>query len=510
MSDAANPKRRSLILAGGGMKVAFQAGVLSVWLDEAGLSFDHIDAASGGVFNLAMLCQGMSGREIADNWRTLDPVSGLDLNAEALTKLWTAPSMFTLDAYRARVFPKWGLDWAKIRASRLEATFNVYNFSEHLLDVLTPDRMTEDHLVACVSLPMWFPPVVIGGDTYIDSVFVTDANIEEAIRRGADEIWVIWTVSDKDEWRGGFVANYFQIIETSANGHYRRILRRIEENNAALERGERGEFNRPIGLKILKAEVGLHYLINLTTDRIAEAVNAGVLAARSWCAEQGIPLHAGPIEQAKAEETTLKFTEEMKGYVSFGGAADFDRGYREGQKSGNYLMFRLTITVPSVDRFMADPSHEARAEGVVRCDALGGELAVESGIWSCFVDHGDPARKHMLYRLYFQDGEGRPRTLSGFKDIKDDPGRDLFSDTTTLYVTLLEGHVGASEEAGAVIVGAGIIRIHLIDFMKQLTTFEATGPSIAARASAIPRFGRFFFGKLWDVYARNILKGSAF
>ena len=41
--------RRSLILAGGGIKVAFQAGVLEVWLDEAGLSFDHVDAASGTI-----------------------------------------------------------------------------------------------------------------------------------------------------------------------------------------------------------------------------------------------------------------------------------------------------------------------------------------------------------------------------------------------------------------------------------------------------------------------------
>jgi predicted patatin/cPLA2 family phospholipase len=30
-------KKRSLIMAGGGLKVAFQAGVLQVWLDEYGL-----------------------------------------------------------------------------------------------------------------------------------------------------------------------------------------------------------------------------------------------------------------------------------------------------------------------------------------------------------------------------------------------------------------------------------------------------------------------------------------
>ena len=95
--------KRSLILAGGGLKVGYQAGVLQVWLDEAGLKFDHADGASGGCFNLAMSCQGMSGRRIADNWRTLDPFLPVDVN---LAGLWpTAPSLFTHDNLRARVLP---------------------------------------------------------------------------------------------------------------------------------------------------------------------------------------------------------------------------------------------------------------------------------------------------------------------------------------------------------------------------------------------------------------------
>ena len=65
---------------------------------------------------------------------------------------------------------------------------------------------------------MFFPPVVLNGDTYIDAVYVTDGNLEEAIRRGADELWVIWTVSERGEWNDGFVNNYFQIIEAAANG----------------------------------------------------------------------------------------------------------------------------------------------------------------------------------------------------------------------------------------------------------------------------------------------------
>lgn len=156
--------------------------------------------------------------------------------------------------------------------------------------MIPPARMTEDFLVAAVSLPMWFPPVEINGDLYIDAVYVTDANVEEAIRRGANEIWVIWTVRDAGDWHDGFVSTYFQIIETSANGHFKRIVRRIEENNIAIRNGGAGEFNRHIDLKIFKADVALHYLFNLSQDRLVEAVNNGVRMARQWCIENSIPL----------------------------------------------------------------------------------------------------------------------------------------------------------------------------------------------------------------------------
>jgi len=509
MSESDNHrKKRSLILAGGGMKVAFQAGVLQVWLDEANLTFDHADGASGGVFNLAMYCQGMSGTEIAENWRKLSPVAGVELNWEQYPKLFFAESLFTLDRYRENVFPGWGLDWDRIRASEKEATFNVYNFSKHELKVLTPKEMSEDYLAAGVSLPMWFPPVVIGGDTYIDPVYVTDANLEEAIRRGADELWVIWTVSERGEWNDGFVANYFQIIEASANGNLKRILRRIEENNAAISEGRTGEFGRHIEAKILKAEVPLHYLVNLNSDRIREAVNRGVQAARAWCVERGIPLDSATGPQSE-DPTRLRFTEEMKGYITFD-ETDYDVGFREGRENDTFIMFHLTIEVDGVNRFVADPRHEATAQGYVKCELLGGELPVERGVFNLFVDEEDPSRKRMRYRLFFRDGEGRPLTLSGFKVIEDDPGFDLWSDTTTLFTRILQGHVSLEDEPQAQVVASGIINIYLLDFFKQLTTFRTEGPTPTDRASALTRFGKLFLGDLWDVYARRVLSSSPF
>src|SRR5919107_4126873 len=271
MSESENHrKKRSLILAGGGMKVAFQAGVLQVWLDEANLTFDHADGASGGVFNLAMYCQGMSGTEIADNWRNLSPIVGVDFNWEQYAKLVFAESLFTLDRYRENVFPGWGLDWDRIRASEKEATFNVYNFSKHELKVLTPEEMTEDYLAAGVSLPMWFPPVVIDGDTYIDPVYVTDANLEEAIHRGADELWVIWTTSQRGEWHSGLVGNFFGVFEATTNNAYKQVLARIPANNAAMERNAPGEFGRTITVREIKSEVALRYLSNFSPRRFRD------------------------------------------------------------------------------------------------------------------------------------------------------------------------------------------------------------------------------------------------
>jgi predicted acylesterase/phospholipase RssA len=285
--------RRSLIMAGGGLKVAFQAGVLQVWLDELeGVTFDHADGASGGVFNLAMWCQGLSGTEIADNWRRFVPLRGFQPNWRGLLRGPLAASLLRMDRFRRNIFNDWGLDWEAIRNTAREATFNLYNFSAHEHVVLTAEHITPDRLTSAVSLPMWFPPVTIDGDVYIDAVYATDANLEEAIRRGADELWIIWTVSRRGAWGHGFVKHYFQIIEAAANSRLQNALRRIDVNNAAIGRGETGEFGRHIMVHCLSAEVPLQYLLNSRRNRFAAAVDLGVAAARRWCDERGIPRKA--------------------------------------------------------------------------------------------------------------------------------------------------------------------------------------------------------------------------
>ena len=56
-ADYSGPKR-ALILAGGGMRVAYHAGVLRAF-EEAGLCFSHVDGTSGGIINTGMVLSGL-------------------------------------------------------------------------------------------------------------------------------------------------------------------------------------------------------------------------------------------------------------------------------------------------------------------------------------------------------------------------------------------------------------------------------------------------------------------
>jgi cholesterol oxidase len=203
---------------------------------------------------------------------------------------------------------------------------------------------------------------------------------------------------------------------------------------------------------------------------------------------------AAPPAEATQVPVSLAFTEEMKGYVSFG-ESDFDRGFRAGKDAGTAFMFQLTITADDIDRFIADPEHTARAEGWIESDAFGGTLPVTKGVFNLFVEHG--VQKRMLYRLAFADGEGHPLTMTGFKTVIPNHGLDVWLETTTLFTRVLAGHVEPEGDAGAEIVAGGIIHIHPLDFARQMKTFRVNP---AHRVDALARFGLLFAGELWSVY----------
>jgi len=202
---------------------------------------------------------------------------------------------------------------------------------------------------------------------------------------------------------------------------------------------------------------------------------------------------------AKTNLTSFQFTEDMKGFVTLG-QTNFQDGYDQGKASGTRLMFHLTIRSNDLDNFLDSTQHEAETIGYVDAPSFGGKRPVEKGTFNLFVHAADRNRREMRYRLFFRDGAGQPLTLSGFKDVHNDAGPDVWKDTTTLFTNIFGGHIEATAEASAKVLATGILRIELLDFLKELTTVRASGETFAERTQAVERFGKYFMGSLWETY----------
>jgi cholesterol oxidase len=198
--------------------------------------------------------------------------------------------------------------------------------------------------------------------------------------------------------------------------------------------------------------------------------------------------------------STVRFTEEMLGHVTFG-ETDFARGAQPQRDGSAAFKFHLTLEVEDIDDFRTNPLRPAGATGYVQCDALGGRLPVVKGWFNLFVDV-EPGVKHMLYRLWFYDSVGHPLTMTGFKLVTNDAGFDVWKDTTTLFTRVLRGHVAETDPDGD-IVASGIIIIRARDFAKQLTTSRSTSPSPVQGVKALVQFGVVFVKQLAEAYLRR-------
>jgi predicted patatin/cPLA2 family phospholipase len=237
--------RRSLVLAGGGMRVAYQAGVLAA-LEQAGLRFHHVDGSSGGTMNLSMLLAGQDSEEIGQRWRTLrqrDFSSLLPWRYYARSLRW--PALGGARGLREKVFPHLGIDPGTIRrATGVTGTYNVCNFAAKTAEVVEHPDVDLDLLVAAVSLPVLMPAVVRGGTPYTDAVWIRDSNVPGAVARGSDEIWLVWCIGNTPAYHNGLFRQYVHMIEMAANGSLLRDL------DYVADRWPR----RPVRLHVIKPE----------------------------------------------------------------------------------------------------------------------------------------------------------------------------------------------------------------------------------------------------------------
>jgi predicted patatin/cPLA2 family phospholipase len=284
--------KRALVLGGGGAKIGWAAGALEVLLDEAGLEFDHIDATSGSMFNLAMLLSGRSATDVAAAWGDLSPREFVSFHKPwKYVTFWRLPSLLTQDAARDRIIPKWGIDVAKIRACRelnghpVVGTFNVCDFGAKRVVTIPNDEVDDvETLLSIDAVPGVVPPVKRNGTLYVDAMLLTDANVAEAVRRGADEIWIIWTVEDHAQWKGGFWNHFGHIFEVCAVGNLRRELDEVEAMNDRVATGRAHAGDRHITVHLLtpRKPIKVDYLFFRHKNEMQPVIEAGRDDARQY------------------------------------------------------------------------------------------------------------------------------------------------------------------------------------------------------------------------------------
>ncbi|MGH2627050.1 MAG: patatin-like phospholipase family protein, partial [Anaerolineales bacterium] len=349
--------RRSLILAGGGMRVAYQAGVLLA-LEQAGLCFAHADGTSGGVINLAMLLSGLSPAEMCARWRSLNVRHFASLvPLQEYLRAWDMMALGDADGMIEKVFPHLGIDVEKIHAATgVEGTFNVCNYTRKTNEAIPHDRVDLDFLIAGTSLPIFMPPVRKGDTLYLDSVWIKDANLMEAVRRGAEELWLVWCIGNSGAYQTGLFNQYVHMIEIAANGSLFEELERIREINERISGGESpyGQ-TRPIRLHVVKPAHPLPLDPEFYLGRIdaATLIALGYGDAKRYLAtlrEEGVPLDP---EATRMQDSPpgIRFRETMSGGFALG-ETDPREGEREGERAGTELTMQAAVIIRDLERFV--------------------------------------------------------------------------------------------------------------------------------------------------------------
>ena len=274
--------QRALVLAGGGIRVAWQAGVVQA-LDEAGLTFAHGDGTSGGIFTLGMLMSGVRPSELGRRWRTLRVRRFISfLPPRSYARFPTNWSAFGgAEGVRNGVLPHLGVDVAAIRDHRgMTGTFNVADFDSKICVAIPHDEIDLDRMIAGVSLPIFLPAVESGGRTWTDAVWIKDANLLEAVRRGCTELWLIWCIGNTPLWGNGPLEQYVHMIELSANGALFAELDQIADHQRPPRaNGEQVMGStEPIVLHVVKPDLPLP----LDPDFVAGRISAEALVAMGY------------------------------------------------------------------------------------------------------------------------------------------------------------------------------------------------------------------------------------
>ncbi|CAM1504954.1 Fc.00g025450.m01.CDS01 [Cosmosporella sp. VM-42] len=195
---------------------------------------------------------------------------------------------------------------------------------------------------------------------------------------------------------------------------------------------------------------------------------------------------------AKSEDNGdagIGFSEVMSGYIyASGNVADFDIAAKLARGRCQSARFFLTVKSWDTDELINNSRHPANLTGTFCCEALGGTFLVHRGTFQLFSqDPREPDTANLVYNFDMVSPNGTKLHFNGYKVVNSTSFLNPFAvwrQTTTLYVTITR--------PDSEVVGRGTLHIQPFDFVQELQTFEASGPTVWSKLSSTASFLTYF------------------
>ncbi|MEE4207647.1 MAG: GMC family oxidoreductase N-terminal domain-containing protein, partial [Parvularcula sp.] len=258
---------------------------------------------------------------------------------------------------------------------------------------------------------------------------------------------------------------------------------------------------------------------------IAKAISKAAHHFENGALEEGKAAIRNLVKQhPDAMSPGMAFTETMEGHISATGCHhrpysqaerirdDYANGAAWGKSEGNTCGFKLTATTDNIHRMVEDREHRSHITGDVLVSAISpNPLPVREGTFRLLVADPDKAESwKMLYDMVLEGPEG-PIHFHGFKTLEQrgigKHASDPWTDLTTLFVTLRRG-----DDASGELIGRGVLKLGIEEFMRQLTTICVNDADtlVGHVVNLIPRARKaietFFMAKYAGFFAMTVFR----
>jgi cholesterol oxidase len=248
---------------------------------------------------------------------------------------------------------------------------------------------------------------------------------------------------------------------------------------------------------IIPGAVGVNpsHTIAAVAERCIEAAIRRLPGRERWTApeadraprisppEDRVTIPAGGTAPPSASGGGVRWHEKLEGTVRDGAAA-------------RRASFEVTISVPDVPSFVADPAHLGAATGTVHVDGLTDRAGapIEAGSFQLFVENGDPRSRTMAYTLPFSGSDGSHWVMRGTKDVRGRSIRDFWHATTHLAARVEPAEGDGAAASGRMSLGLPAVA-RMIVSIRPVRGSRRSDPVVA-----LARFVAFFAGTLGRLY----------